>query len=110
MQSLLDTAEDISPPDTPPAEEVAPGNAAPSQQTAAAAAEELRSRAKPARTAKRAPGLRPRPPTKKSFYGTLRLYSRRIYSAAEEHPIAVGVSSLAAVVLAFAPAVYFYSQ
>ena len=63
-----------------------------------------------AKAAKTAPLPKARPlPRKKGVAGTLRLYSRRVYTAVEEHPIVSGIGGVAALMLAVTPAIYFYS-
>ena len=113
-------AEEVSAPETPPVEEVGfnPGSDAGAEALASAVSEDnskLKGRnVKPSsvgtKAPKTAPPLKVRPmPRKKGVAGTLRLYSRRVYTAVEEHPIVSGVGGVAALLLAVTPAIYFYS-
>lgn len=112
LQVEEELLEEVSAPETPPLEEVGfkPPTAAPNGLTAALTAETSRLRNRSGKERK-APVPKPRPFTrKKTFYGTLKGYSRSLYNAVEEHPLAAGASGLAAaVVLAVVPALYYYS-
>ena len=109
-------AEEVSAPETPPVEEVGfnPGSDAAPEALASAVSEDngkLKGRnAKPSGGNTKAPKTAPPPkvrpmPRKKGFASILRLYSRRMYTAIEEHPIVSGVSGAAALLLAVTPIV-----
>lgn len=108
-----EAAEELCGPETPPAEEVSlKAEPVPQGLSSAAPGEEegkLKGKSKPVNFKARAnPRARPFA-ARKSTYGTLKTYGRQLYNAAEEHPIAVGASGLAAaVILALAPLMYFY--